>query len=133
MGFTLIELIAVLLLIGIVSATVTSRFFSATDAALLGSRDDVVSALRLAQQTAMDQAGSVTFVATSTSISVNINGAPASSSAFNFPLSLRQGVSLSPAVTLNFNRLGETSATTLALTAGSETINVTVSAAGYAR
>jgi MSHA pilin protein MshC len=132
LGFTLIELVAVLLLVGIISATAASRFFSASDAALLAGRDDVLMALRHAQQQAMDLDKAVAFVATATSVSVTLDGVPAASGSVQYPLALRSGVALAPNVTLSFNRLGETTATAFVLSAGGESVNVDVSAAGYA-
>lgn len=132
LGFTLIELVAVILLVGIISATAASRFFGASDAALMGSRDDLVMSLRIAQQKAMDLTAPVTLVTTSNSVSVEVGGSAVVSGAVEYPLTLRNGVTLAPATVLAFNRLGETSETVFQLSAGGETVSVSVSAAGYA-
>ncbi|UTA46580.1 type II secretion system GspH family protein [Simiduia sp. 21SJ11W-1] len=131
-GFTLIELIAVLIIVGIIGTAVSSRFFDDASTAVLASKSDVVSALRTAQQMAMDTNATITFIASSSSIAVHRNGQPVVQGAVQYPLNLPASVSLSPSATLSFNRLGETSAVSFVLTGAGNTATVTVSAAGYA-
>lgn len=101
------------------------------------SRDDLVAALFYAQQLAMarDAAGSeITFVASSSNtIQVQLEGADIGT---DYPLSFASGITLSaPAVfpfTLNYDKLGRTSATTFTLNGGGGSVDVNVSGSGYA-
>lgn len=52
-GFTLIELIIVIIVLGILSVTAGPRIFSGTDTRELASERDIYSVLRLTQQRAM--------------------------------------------------------------------------------
>lgn len=52
-GFTLIELVATIILLGIIAVTVVPKFFTRSGFAEYALRDEVVSLLRFAQQRAM--------------------------------------------------------------------------------
>ncbi len=52
-GFTLVELVTVVVLLGIVLVTVTPRFFSRDGFGDYAARDQIIAAARLAQQRAM--------------------------------------------------------------------------------
>ena len=132
-GFTLIELVAVLILIGLIGATAATRFFDNSGSTLMASRDDLVTALRLAQQLAMDTDQTITFQSTSATLAVLADGAFVTQGSVSYPLALPAGVSLTPVSTLSFNRLGETTATTFILAVDGRSINVDISTAGYAR
>ena len=72
-GFTLIELIAVIVILGIVSVSISSRFANTTVFELQQSRDDTVAALLFAQQVAMarDSASNpIRFISSGNSITV---------------------------------------------------------------
>lgn len=131
-GFTLIELVATLVIIGAIGASVGSRFFDDSSTAVLAARADVISALRFAQQKAMDTNNTFTFVATATTISVERDGVAVSHGSISYPLALDGGVTIAPATSLSFNRLGESTATPFTLSQGSSTASVTLSGAGYA-
>ncbi len=135
-GFTLIELITVLLIVSVIGVYVSYQRGSISWAQLQTSRDDLVAALFYAQQVAMardDADNPVTFVATSSSIRVQVDGADIGR---DYPLSLMEGVTLSNAgglpLTLNYDKLGRTTATTFSLSGGGSSIDVIVSSSGYA-
>ena len=134
-GFTLIELIAVMIITGILAVTVSVRF-SATDIDLQSAKSDVLAALVFSRQTAMarsDGNTNVVLVLTANTIDVQINSNSASSLSQAYPLTLPTSVSISNGVgSLAFNTLGETNSHTIVLSQGglSETINV--SGVGYA-
>ncbi|RZA08159.1 MAG: prepilin-type N-terminal cleavage/methylation domain-containing protein [Moraxellaceae bacterium] len=140
-GFTLIELIAVLVVLGVVSVAVAGRFMSPDVYALQAARDRTLLCIQGAQQLSMSQLSSVRVLLSGTTLDVrkdaNNDGVFASGEsvvigAVTYPTSLTQGVSIS-ASTLNFNRLGETTATTITLTQQTRTLNIAVSATGFAR
>ena len=56
-GFTLIELITVILLIGILAVAVGGRFMAGGDADVFSARDALIAHLRRLQQDAMNQGG----------------------------------------------------------------------------
>lgn len=133
-GFTLIELIAVIVLLAAISVGVMSRFVD-TGSAVQASRDDVIAALFYAQQVAMARDSTtnpIRVVTLSNSISVTENGSPLLSGSVQYPLVFDGGVSLTPATTLNFDKLGRTSASTFTLSRSGVTATVTVSDSGYA-
>lgn len=134
-GFTLLELIAVLVITGILAVSVSLRF-SATDVDLQAAKSDLLAALIFAREIAMarsDGSANVVVVTTSNSIDVQVNGVSISSSYQSYPLSLPSNVSLSSGIgSLAFNRLGEAAEHLFTLTQGSFSESITVSGVGYA-
>ncbi len=139
-GFTLVELIAVIILIGLLAVAATP-LFSTQNAPLQASRDDLVAALFYAQQVAMarddgDAGGTnpITFEVASPAITVKENGTPLALSGVVYPLTLAHGVtvSMTPASVLHYDKLGRTTASVVTLTSGSASVTVNVSASGYA-
>lgn len=136
-GFTLIELITVLILVAVLSVALASRF-SGIDAALSSSRDDTVAALFYAQQLAMarDSTGNpVTFVIVdNNTITVRENGTDLATGPVSYPLDFPSGVTISPAtLTLDYDKLGRTSGTTLTLSHSGSNATVIVTDSGYAQ
>jgi MSHA pilin protein MshC len=127
-GFSLIELITVMILLGILSVVLFSRLGSTTTAAVQGSRDDVIAAFSLAQQTAMMRPN-ITLVVTTNTISVNENGSPIAAS--NYPLTMPAGVSLAPAATFSYDKLGRTTAGTVTLSDSGVSAQIAIEASGY--
>jgi MSHA pilin protein MshC len=129
-GFTLIELISIMILISILSVVLFSRLGATTTAVVLGSRDDIIAAFSLAQQTAMMRSN-VTLVITTTSISVNENGNPIVGS--SYPLNMPSGVNLAPApATFSFDKLGRTTSNTITVTGSGASAQIAVQSSGYA-
>ncbi|MGV8836050.1 pilus assembly FimT family protein [Cellvibrio sp.] len=133
-GFTLIELVTVMILVGILSITLFTRLGSAGTAAIQSGRDDLIAALFFAQQQAMMRSN-ISLVLTANSVSVNENNNPIAVSNDFYPLTMPAGVSL-PALTLNYDKLGRTTATQIVLTGSGNSSGVTatiqVDASGYA-
>lgn len=129
-GFTLIELITILILLGILSVVLFSRIGATNATVVLGSRDDVIAAFSLAQQTAMMRPN-ITLVITTTSISVNENGNPIVGS--SYPLNMPSGVNLAPApTTFSFDKLGRTTANTITVIGSGASAQIAVQSSGYA-
>ncbi len=132
-GFTLIELITVIILIGIISITLFSRIDSVKSTNILAGRDDLIAALFFAQQTAMARSN-IQLVLTTNSVSVNENGTPIRVHAQGYPLNFPSGVTAVPSpLTLTYDKLGRTTATTISLSGtGGLNASVTIEASGYA-
>lgn len=132
-AFSLLELVLTLIVIGILAAVAVPRFAAPTDLVLRTARDDVLLALRDAQQKAMADGRVIRFVSTASSFSITADGVPLLLPQGNgsYPSTLPTGVSLSPATTLLFDRLGNTTATTFTLT-GDGSLNILVCSTGYA-
>lgn len=132
-GFTLIELVAVLVIIGVLSLTISSRYGEAGMAQVMAGRDQVVAALFFAQQKAMAVSAPVTFIAAGNTIDVQVSGVSVQGDSFQFPLALPAQVTIS-AATLNYlNRLGEVNASSMTLShADGSSATVTVTGSGYA-
>jgi len=133
-GFTLIELIAVMILVGILSVTLFSRLGSVGIAPIQSGRDDLIAALFFAQQTAMMRPG-ITLEITANTISVRENNNPIVVSSDHYPLVMPKGVTLSPVI-LTYDKLGRTTATNITLTGSGNSSGVSagvrVEASGYA-
>src|SRR3954468_681171 len=134
-GFTLIELISVIILISIISVSLFSRLGNVSSANIQAGRDDLIAALFFAQQTAMAR-GNIQVTLAATSVNVTDNGVKIVVHSKAYPLDLPYGIRItSPAMplTLSYDRLGRTTATTITLS-GSGSLNavVTLEASGYA-
>lgn len=140
-GFSLIELITVMILLGILSITLSSRLGPVNTAAVQSGRDDIIAALFFAQQTAMmrSNGGNIRLVITSNSVSVTENNNPIAVTSTYYPLVLPQGVT---ATTTDvdgvfiFDKLGRTTAASITLTGSGNTAGtsavIQVEASGYA-
>jgi len=132
-GYTLIELIAIIVLVGAISITLMSRTDIGT-AAIQSSRDDLIAALFFAQQQAMMRQN-ISLIVTSDTITVAESGVPIKVSSDYYPLRLPKGVSINP-VTLSYDKLGRTTAKTITLTGSGNSSGVSarvrVEASGYA-
>lgn len=136
-GFTLIELIAVIVVIAALSVTVVQRLIPASSYQLQGARDQLVTAFQAAQQRAMVRTAAVRLTTSGSQINIledtNNDGVPDTSvmiAGQTYPLTLAAAATLSSA-TFNFDRLGHTSENTVVVTAGSSSVNVNVTATGY--
>ncbi len=129
-GFTLIELITVVILVSIISVTLFSRLGSVNTANLQAGRDDLIAALFFAQQTAMARSN-IQLILTNNSVSVTENGTPIVIHSKGYPLSFPSGVTTAAKI-LSYDKLGRTTATTITLNANSASALITVEATGYA-
>lgn len=133
-GFTLIELISVMILVGVLSVTLVSRLGNVHSASVQSGRDDLIAALFFAQQTAMMRPN-ISVVISSNSVSVNENNNPIRVSTSYYPLEMPAGVTLSSAI-LNYDKLGRTTETNITLTGSGNSSGVSarvrVEASGYA-
>ncbi len=134
-GFTLIELIAVIIFISIMSITLMSRLDSIKSTNIQAGRDDLIAALFFAQQTAMAR-NNIQLVLTTNSVSVTENGTPIKVHAQGYPLALPSGVTVTP-MTLSYDKLGRIvgslTSTTITLSGtGGLSASITLEVSGYA-
>lgn len=131
-GFSLIELVTVIIIASIIFVYVGSNQ-SGRGLELQATRDDVIGGLFYAQQIAMARESAtnpIRFVSDGTgTIDVTENGASIAGDIY--PLTLPTGHSLS-AATLDYDKLGQTTATALALTSSTGSVTITVESSGYA-
>ena len=133
-GFTLIELMAVMILVGILSVALFSRMDFSRVSAVQSSRDDLIAALFFAQQQAMMRPN-ITVVISANSVSVNDAGTPIVVSSNSYPLAMPTGVTLTPA-TLTYDRLGRTAPVNINITGSGNSAGtsarIRVETSGYA-
>ena len=73
-GFTLVELVVVILLIGILSISIAPRFFGVASYENRRATDELLSALRYSQQMAMNRGGNIELVLTANNFTVQLSG-----------------------------------------------------------
>lgn len=139
-GFSLVELVTVLIIIGVLAASSTSLFIPSSTFQMQAARDQVVAAFAAAQQRAMSRTNAIQ-VSTSgnqidvredidgdgnfaTSVSVSMGGV-------QYPLALLANQTISNA-SFTFNRLGETNSGTLTLSQSGASVAIEVTDSGYA-
>lgn len=139
-GFSTVELITVLIIIGILAATSVSVFTPSRTLQLQSSRDQIVTAVQTAQQRAMSRQRAVRVVFSSNQVDVqdDVDGdglfTPANSVTMGgvvYPISLPPNQTLG-AATFVFNRLGETTGADIALTQSAASVSISITDAGYA-
>ncbi len=131
LGFTLIELVAVLVLVGILGTTITTAVMPSDTFQMQSSRDQVVTAFFSAQQRAMAQTSPVSLVLSSpNTVDVRQSGSSIRAGGVQYPITLLPNQTLS-ASTIAFDRLGRTSAVDLTLSQNGDSVTISVSSTGY--
>ena len=141
-GFTLVELIAVMTIVSVISATAIVRLMPSAMFELQAARDQTIAALFHAQQKALYTPHALRVILAAGVIDIrqddNDDGLFSSSEsirvgAVQYPLTLVNGVQVSTH-TLNYNSLGETSSDTLiTVSKASKSVAISVSASGFAQ
>lgn len=139
-GFSLVELITVLVIAGVLAGVVGSRLMPSALLQLQAGRDQLISALSVAQQKAMAQGSSVLLMTSGNTIDIRVDtdgdgnfssGESISYAGTRYPLTIAGGVTLSSG-TITYDRRGYAAPTTIAVSKNSHTVNVTVTGTGYA-
>ena len=139
-GFTLIELIAIIVILGVISVVAAVRFDGSDTAQLQASRDSIVAALFVAQQRAMAQADPVRVVSSGSQLDIQQDNGGGYQSVriggVQYPLDLSANQTIS-SHTLEFNRLGQIdgaiSNTNMTLSQGSGSVNIIISPSGFSQ
>lgn len=119
LGFTLIELVMVIVMLGVLAVFAAPRIFNSNDFNARGFHDETLSLLRYAQKTAIAQRRTVCVAFTTTTVILTIAATAATSSCAGNPLvgprgespasiTAKPGVTYSPTPTnFNFDGLGQ--------------------------
>jgi prepilin-type N-terminal cleavage/methylation domain-containing protein len=139
-GFSLVELVCVMVIVGILATTVSSRFMSNSVLQLQAGRDQLISSLFVAQQKAMTQFNAVRLITSGSSIDIRVDlnddgsfaaGESIAYGGTQYPLTVPGGVSFN-AVTLTYDRRGYVAPSSITATKGADSVVVTISGTGYA-
>lgn len=138
-GFTLLELITILVILGVLGASVTSRVMNQDLSQIQASRDLLVSAFFVAQQSAMQQNRLVQISTANNFIDIRVDSNDdqsfsASESArlagTTYPIEVPGAVDLSTQQFV-FNSLGHTSTGQVQLSKGGRSLSLNISGTGY--
>lgn len=108
-GFTLVELIVVILITGILSISIAPRFFGVSSYENRKATDELLSALRYSQQMAMNRGGDIHLVLTANNFTVQLsNGTNLRSPDGRIPYTktFPNSINVSPD-TIRYNALGQ--------------------------
>ncbi len=134
-GFSLVELVAVIVIVGVLVITGSTRY-SSDGIQLIRAKSDVMAALRHARQIALARARNdtqIVVIASSDSIDVQESAASIRFSDAEYPIRFPSSITLTQGRgRFVFDRLGNTRPDTIQLTDGSTTEQITVAGSGYA-
>jgi MSHA pilin protein MshC len=109
-GFTLIELVMVIVILSILSVVALPKFWNNSTFYARGFADEVLATLRYAQKIAIAQHQTVCAVLTASSVTLKDASCTTVLSLPNAQINAKSGVTLSPAMNLTFDALGRASA-----------------------
>ncbi|UTF61393.1 prepilin-type N-terminal cleavage/methylation domain-containing protein [Gilvimarinus sp. DA14] len=134
-GFTLIELIAIIVILGVIGITISARMPDGDIAAVQSSRDDLIAALFFAQQKAMAQSD-ISLEINTGSVSVARGGNDIIVHQDAYPRAFASGVTATNTLSFAYNKLGAivglTEPEQVTLQKGSTSATITIEPSGYA-
>lgn len=119
-GFTLVEMITVIVIVGILAVSVLPRFFTVSDFEDRGSADQVRSMLRFAQKTAIAQHRAISVVISGGAAAPNCTTTLAGAS---LTCQVKSGITAG-AGTYTFNALGQRTSGAGSITVGGTSITI---------
>ena len=134
-GYTLLELMAILIIVGILAAVLAPRFLGTSGFTGQTTADKLLAAARYAETLAQNQGVTTALTVGANSFSVTQNGVAVANPArpsTSFIVPLPAGVTITPQTTVNFARPGVPSATpTFTITGTGFKASLYVTATGY--
>jgi MSHA pilin protein MshC len=131
-GFTLLELIAILIMIGVLATAFVYRVNVVPTSIVQTSRDDIIAALFFAQQTAMAR-DNIQLSINANRVDITENGNSIRIHSDAYPLTLPSGVSVtSTRPTYAYDKLGKTTPGSITVSRDGVSATITVEASGYA-
>lgn len=135
-GFTLLELIVVIMIVGILAVTAASRYSNQDGFALRANQERLIAALVQAQQLAMSGRTVRFSILSGTSYSIYNPESPSVNydvGSITYPQFVTHGVTLAPSsLDRNYNNIGVTRAATIVLSMGGDSVSVCLETSGYA-
>ena len=132
-GFTLVELITVIILVGIMAVVVYPRFSSPSIFQVNAARDDLISAIHFARLRAMSSEDGTAGNQVQLVVTANGFSTQQGTTTLNSGSGSYNAVTFSPATTLAFDKLGQTTATDFTVSGSGASASVTLVATGYAQ
>jgi MSHA pilin protein MshC len=139
-GFTTIELVMVIVILGILSVTIAPKFFDNSVFQARGFSDQLLATLRYAQKSAIAQHRLVCVDLTTNTVTLTIatlNTDTSCSQVLNLPdganntLTAPSGITLNPATTLTFDALGRASSAATITVSGVSNAIIVEAETGY--
>jgi MSHA pilin protein MshC len=136
-GFTTIELVMVIVILGILSVTIAPKFFDNSVFQARGFSDQMLATLRYAQKAAIAQHRLVCVDLTATTVTLTISGNTRCNLALNLPdrvgntLTAPTGITLNPATTINFDALGRANSAATIIVSGINNAIIVEAETGY--
>ena len=131
-GFTVVELITVLILIGVLAGAAISRLIPSSTYQLQSSRDQVVAAFFSAQQLAMTRLGTVQLVISGGQVDIQLDSSSVRTGGVQYPVALLANQSLT-SLTVTYDRLGQpNTGASLTLSQSGASVPIVLTASGYA-
>jgi type II secretory pathway pseudopilin PulG len=137
-GYTLLELVAILIIAGILAAVLAPRFIGATGFTGQTTADKLLVAARYAETLAQNQGVTTSLAVGANSFSVTQNGRPVADPTLQssfFVTPIPSGVTISPQTQVSFSRTESsrsvTVPTTFTITASGSSASVYITATGY--
>lgn len=132
-AFTLLELIVVIAILAILAAIVFAKPSASTAYKQSSTLEQLISSGRLTQQLSMnDSDRTFSLQITANQINILADGSSFSAATTNYPITIPDGITLSPNVVINFDQLGSTTATTITIS-GEQNLQVCFEASGLIR
>lgn len=143
-GYTLLEIVVVLIIVGVLAAVLAPRFIGTSGFTGQTTADKFLAAARYAETLAQNQDIATSLTVSGTSFSVTQNGSPVPNPTLRsatFVVNLPSGVTIAPATTVTFQQesgvafaqqgLPPSTVQTFTITSAGPSVTVSITPTGY--